>query len=546
VQRRGGRLLLRQWQAVAKVKNGGEEMNKRFSLLVMIVLAVSLLLSACGAKEPAAEEPAATASKMGGVLRNAFNPPTNMDPAFYSTISDEHIGRQVFDYLVFLDEKNEPDINRSLAEKWTPDATGVVWTFNLRQGIKFHDGKALTSRDIKFTFDRLRDPAVGAATVDMFSNITDIATPDDFTVVFTLKNPNPDFLKDLTDYHCVIVDADNTDLKTNFNGTGPFMVKSYLPEDRITFERNPNYWMKDAEGQQLPYLDGMEFIFLSDPSAQVEALRGGQVDYLIYLPAESVPTLKENKDLVVYSAPSNATFLLHMRSDRKPANDVRVRQALKLATDRSAILDGAIGGLGVTGRDTPFGPGFGEFYLDVPEPTRDVAKAKQLLAEAGYPDGLTITLVAQDMSPVPAMATIWKEQMAEAGVTVDIQLVPSDVYYGADNLWLTADFSITDWGARAYPQPYLDLAYTSTAQWNESHWSDPEIDQLSAEAAKEMDPAKRVQLYHQIQQIFIDRGPIIVPFFNDNMWAASAKLQGLVPTSGQGTAMDLRSVYFVK
>ena len=469
-----------------------------------------------------------------------------MDPAFFSSISDEHIGRQYGDFLVFLDETNQPDKTRSLAENWAVDTTGKIWTFTLRQGVKFHDGKAFTSRDVKFTFDRLRDPKVGAATVGMYSNIVSIATPDDLTAVFTLKNPNPDFLKDFGDYHAIIEDADNKDFTKNFNGTGPFMVKSYIPEDRITFVKNPNYWMKDADGSQLPYLDGMEFIFLSDPSAQVEALRGGQVDYLIYLPTEAVPTLKENKDVVLYNAPSTATYVIHMRSDRKPASDVRVRQALKLATDRKAILDGAFGGLGVTGRDTPFGPGFGEFYLDAPEPVRDVAKAKQLLAEAGYPNGLKITLVVQDMSPVPAMATIWREQLAEAGVTVDIQLVPSDVYYGADNMWLTVDFAITDWGARAYPQPLLDLGYTSTAQWNESHWKDPEIDKLAAEAAKEMDPAKRVQLYQQIQQIFIDRGPIIVPFFTDNLWAASAKLQGLKPTSGQATALDLRTVYFVK
>ena len=149
----------------------------------------------------------------------------------------------------------------------------------------------------------------------------------------------------------------------------------------------------------------------------------------------------------------------------------------------------------------------------LPEPTRDVAKAKQLLADAGYADGLKVTLTAQQISPVPAIATILKEQLAEAGINVDIQLVPSDVYYGADNLWLEADFAITDWGSRAYPQPYLDLAYVCNAKWNESHWCDKELDDLSKQAAVEMDRAKRAELYQKIQQIFIDRGPIIVPFF---------------------------------
>jgi len=420
----------------------------------------------------------------------------------------------------------------------------LTWTFTIRQGVKFHSGKDLTSADVKFTIDRLRNPDVGAATVELYSNIADIAAPDASTIVMTLTKPNPDFLLDLGDYHALIVNSETTDFNTDHDGTGPFMVESYLPEDRIVFTRNPNYWMKDADGNPLPYLNGMEFIFMAEPSAQVEALRGGQVDYLLYLPTEFVSTLREDPNIQVLEAPSNTTFVLRMRSDRDPADDVKVRQALKLGTDRNAILQGAFEGLGVTGSDTPIGPGYGAFYLDAPEPMRDVEQAKQLLAEAGYADGLDITLTAQQISPVPAFATIWKEQMAEIGVNVEIQLVPSDVYYGADNLWLEADFAITDWGSRPYPQPYLDLAYICNAKWNESHWCDEELDELAEQAASEMDAATRIQLYHDIQEIFMERGPVIIPFFANNLWGASARLKGLVPTSALGTALDLRGVYF--
>ena len=169
-----------------------------------------------------------------------------------------------------------------------------------------------------------------------------------------------------------------------------------------------------------------------------------------------------------------------------------------------------------------------------------------MLAEAGYPDGLTIEIACQDRTPIPAICAIWKEQLAEAGVTVEIQLVPTDVYYGADNIWLEADFGITDWGSRPYPQPYLDLAYVCGAEWNEGHWCDEEMDELSAQAAKEMDPAKRVELYHQIQRIFQEHGPIILTFFLNNLWGASAKLGGITPTLGLGASLDLRYVYFMK
>jgi peptide/nickel transport system substrate-binding protein len=515
-------------------------MRRTCALLAASMLSV-FTLWAGGGRESA---PAASQGRYGGILRKAYFAPTNLDPAFFSSITDDEIGRFWGDFLVYVDEGLRPDPSRSLAEKWSVSADGLAWTFTIRKGVKFHNGQELTSGDVKFTFDRLRDKAVGAATVPLYAGITDITTPDANTVVFKLSKPDPDLVTNLGDYHAVILWKGIKDFATEHIGTGAFLIDSYLPEDRMSLKRNPNYWRKDAQGNRLPYLDGIQYIFLAEASAQVEALRGGQVDYLLYLPSEYVKPLEADPNVVVYQKPSNTHYVVHMRSDRKPFSDVRVRQAFRAAIDRRAILEGAFQGLGVTGRDTPIGPAFADFYLDVPEIKQDLVKARRLLAEAGYASGLEVTLTTQQSSPVPAMATILKEQLAAVGVTVNIQLVPSDVYYGADNLWLEADFAITDWGSRASPQPYLDLAYTSGAQWNESHWSDPELDALAKKASVESDRTKRAELYKQIQRIFIDRGPILVPFFANSLWGASAKLKGVVPTSYLGTAVDLAQVYF--
>ncbi|MBN1139026.1 MAG: ABC transporter substrate-binding protein [Anaerolineae bacterium] len=538
---------------------------KKLSVLLTILMVMSLVLAACGSEEPeSAEEaettaeegaePAATeepeeaaepavSDKYGGVLRHAYYAPGFLDPAFLSSVADDELGKQWHDFLVFIGEDNQPDVTRGVAESWEVSDDGLAWTFKLRQGVLFHDGKEMTSRDVKFTFDRLRDPEVGAATVVLYENIADIEASDDYTVVFHLTNPNPDFLKDLGDYHALIMDADATDFATDWNGTGPFMIESYVPEERVVFTRNPNYWLKDDEGNQLPYLDGMEFIFLSDPAAQVDALRGGQVDYVLYLPTEYVQVLRDDPNTEVLSARSNTTWLIRMRSDEPPFDDNLVRRAVRMATDRAAILEGTISGLGVTGRDTPFGPVFGDFYLDIPELERDVEGAKALLAEAGYPDGFEIDMSVQETSPAPAIATIWKEQLAEIGVTLNLQIIPANVYYG-EELWSTVQLGITDWGSRPYPQPYLALAYTCNAPWNESHWCDAEVDEIAAMTAKEMDPAKRAEGYRRIQEIFVERGPLVVPFFVDNLWGINAKLKGLTPTSALGTAMDLRYAYF--
>jgi peptide/nickel transport system substrate-binding protein len=261
----------------------------------------------------------------------------------------------------------------------------------------------------------------------------------------------------------------------------------------------------------------------------------------MFLPAEAVPALEADPNIDVYRKASNFSYVLRMRSDEgRPAHDNRVRQALKAGTDRKAMLEGAVGGLGVVGRDTPIGPAFGEFFLNVPEFEVDIERAKELLAEAGFADGLDITIHTQQDSPVPAMATIWREQMAEIGVNVDIQLVPTEIYYS--DLWMDVDFGFTDWGPRPYPQPYLDLAYITGAPWNESHWSNPRLDELAAQAASEMDHAARVQLYHQIQEIFIEEGPIILPFFLDNLYATRSNVGGVVPNFGM--SLDLRYFYF--
>jgi peptide/nickel transport system substrate-binding protein len=516
--------------------------KKTSLLLVFLLCAVGLIWAGGGSGEAPAQPE--KEGKYGGTMTRAYFAPGTLDPAFASDITAGEICGIWGDYLAYVDEDLSVDPSRSLAEKWDVSADGLTWTFSLRKGVMFHNGEEMTSKDVKFTFDRLRDPDVGAAPSSLYANIADIATPDTYTLVMTLKQQNPDFLFQLGEYQSIICWSGIKDFNTEHIFTGKFMYESYLPEDRITFKRNPNYWRKDAEGNQLPYLDGIEYLFLSEPSAQVEALRGGQVDYLIYLPSEYVQAVEDDPNTEVYQKPSNFHYAIRMRSDRKPFSDVRVRQAFRAAVDRQEILEGAFEGLGVTGRDTPFGPGYGDYYLDVPEPKRDIAKAKRLLAEAGYADGLTITLTTQQSSAMPAMATIMKEQMAEAGITVDIQLVPSDVYYGADNLWLNADFAMTDWGSRAVPQSYLDLAYTCDANWNESHYCDPELDELAAAAAVELDTEKRAEIYEEVQRIFMDRGPLIVAYFTNNIFGASSKLKGIKPTSFFPTHVDYGVIYF--
>jgi peptide/nickel transport system substrate-binding protein len=483
----------------------------------------------------------AAGPKRGGIMKHALHAPGNLDPAFESSIADDEIGRQWHDFLVYLDEDNKPDKERSLATGWESNADGTVWTFEVRKGVTFHNGKDCTAKEVVFTFDRLRNKDVGSAAVALYASIKEIKALDDYHIRFTLDKSNPDLPLDLGDYHALIMDSEAKDFKTDKNGTGPWMIESYLPEDRLVFKRNPNYWLTAEDGKPLPYMDGMEYIFMNEPSAQVEALRGGQVHWINYVDPQFVSPLQADPNVKVAMKTGNFHYVIHMRCDKAPTNDNRVRQALKLATDRSAMLQTVALGLGDSGRDTPIGPSYGDYYLDVPEPKRDVAKAKALLAEAGYPNGLEIELTCMNSLSAPAIATVWKEQLKEAGVTVNIKLIPIDVYY--TDVWLQCDFGITDWGGRAYPQPYLQLAYISTATWNSSHFKDEELDKLAEAAGKEMDHATRVELYHKIQQIFMERGGIIVPFFQKSVLAYRINVKPSIVPAALAAAEDFRRVW---
>ncbi len=447
-------------------------MPRVLTLGCSLILAVALLLAGCGSNgeetTTSTEAGGATTTagptgiQTGGILSVATEPAVNRDPAFASARADILINQQVYDWLVEVGVDNQ--LLPGLASEWQ-SADGKVWTFTLRSDVKFSNGAAFTADDVVYTFDRLRDPDVGSPGVGLYSNVEAVTAVDATHVQFTLTDPNPEFPSDVADYHAAILSKAVTDPATEWIGTGPFTIESYSAEDRAILKKNPGYWMKDAQGAQLPYLDELQFIFSPDLAGQVEALRGDQVQFVAGLTSELVDSIKADAKLKVITGPASAFhYVLHMRSDEgRPTADARVRKALQLGTDHQGLIDQVRPGLAVVGNGTPVGPAYGDYYLNQ-APVYDPEQAKTLLAEAGYADGLTITLYAQQALEIPAIATVWKEQMKAIGVTVDIQTVPPDVYYGeGDSSWLVVDFGITEWGARATPNAYFNAAYVSDA-----------------------------------------------------------------------------------
>lgn len=471
-----------------------------------------------------------------GTLRVAMQPIVNIDPIAISSDSEVLVANHVYDYLVDIDHLSNP-IPR-LATEWSVSDDGLIYTLSLAEGVTWHDGSSFSAEDVVWTFDRLRTTE-GTPTFDLYANVASVEATSDLEVTFTLTNPNPFFLYDLSDNHALILKAGTTDADTNFNGTGPFRVVNYSPEDRIEMVANEDYFVPGD-----PNLAGLQIIFFNDDSAAIEALRGGQIDLALRMSTSLFQSLQDEPGILTYDIPTNGFDLIRLRSDRAPGNDPRVIQALKLATDREALFNIVQQGYGAIGNDSPIGPLYDAYHDEsaIP-PGRDVEAAKALLAEAGYGEGLSMTLHTPDTGGRPDLAAVLKEQWAEAGIDVEISVEPESVYYG-ENGWLEVDLGITGWGSRPYPQFYLDVMLVTDAIWNESHFSDAEFDELAATAGSTLYEAERIQAYSDIQNLLIERGPVIIPYYFAQFGAIRDDFEGLNLKAFAGRT-DFRSVSYI-
>jgi peptide/nickel transport system substrate-binding protein len=531
--------------------------NKRLQLTwPLAILALTLLLVACGGgQEPTApiESPqdaettdveesteaetdaAAPAGEGDDLLRVAMQPMAIIDPAFISSDSEVLVANHVYDYLVDIDPQS--NIIPRLANDWAVSADGLKYVFALAEGVTWHDGDPFTAEDVVWTYNRLRDPEVGSATADLYTNVVDVEATGDLEVTFTLAEPNPFFLFDLSDNHALII-KNGTEDATDFNGTGPFKVTNYSPEDRIEMEANEDYFI---EGQ--PQLSALQVIFFNDETAAIDALRGGQIDLALRMSTSLYQSLQNEPGINTMEIPTNGFDLIRLRTDQEPGNNPLVLQALKYATDRDAILQLVQQGYGAIGNDSPIGPLYEAFHApNIQPPARDIEEAKALLAEAGYPDGLGLVLYTPDTGGRPDLAAVVQSQWSEAGVEIEINVVPESVYYSdAENNWLDANLGITGWGSRPYPQFYLDVMLKCDAIWNESHFCDEEVDALITTAGTTLDEAERIEAYREIQEILAERGPVIIPYYFAQFGAISDQFEGFQLKAFAGRT-DLRNI----
>jgi peptide/nickel transport system substrate-binding protein len=504
-------------------------------LLRMALLALMLLVLVVPA-----------AAQSGGVLRVGMSEAVVLDPALHTNDSETALNRAIYDYLVEV--LPDSTIGANLATGWTVSDDGLTYTFTLREGVLFHDGSPLTSADVVYTFNRLKQ--VGSPALNLLGRDYEVSAPDALTVVFTIPSVNADFLygvaarqaliiKDGEATPNMIMDGDNP--YVHFNGTGPFILTNFSPGAGATFARNPNYWGAVS-------LDGMEHIYINDAVAQVDALLSGELDFIFKVPIQQISRLEAASGVRVIQRATSQHPVIRVRTDAgRLGEDVRVRQALKFATDREQLNEILLDGRGIVGNNDPIAPVFSYFFdSSIENQTYDPARACELLAEAGI-GTLTATLYAPNAFEYPDLAAVLQQQWAETGcINVDIQIREEGYYYDVSNPdnYFDVDLGITGWGDRPSPQILLREAYIESGiatYFNETRFSDPEVEVLVQQASQTTDNEARRAIYAQISRIFLERGPIIIPYFAPLFGAVRDNVQGLEMAPFPGLT-DFRSV----
>ena len=517
----------------------------RASVVGLSATLVGQVLAACGSSSSSSSSASpSTAPKAGGTLKLTMPSPTvTVDPTTMYDTGSIAIAQQVAEYLVWVN--NDLSLRPVLAKSWSPNADATVWTFNLQPGVTFQDGKSFGADDVVFTMNILLNPKTVSAALASFQGIISqggVQKVDDSTVAFHLDQPFADFpyFVASTNYDCLILP---TTYKTgtwqsNPVGTGPFKMTKFTPKQGATFVKNPTYWQKGK-----PYLDGVSVQFIDDTQAEALALQSGSSDVMLTTPVQGSQALFTDTNLKVLTTPSTQSRFLHMRVDTAPFTNKAVRQALAYTIDRPALVTNLFDGKAQIGNDNVFCPLYPLAPKNIPQRAQDIAKAKSLLASAGYPSGLTMNLTVEEFEEVPQYATLLQAMAKQAGINLKLDQVTVTYYYGSGKVqpWLEVPMGITDWTFRGVPSQYFLPAFTSNGVWNSSHFKDPAFDAAAKGYDTTLDEAKRRQYAYTAASILTDETPSIISYWINVNRAMKKNVNGL--TSDPAEFLDLTTTY---
>lgn len=503
--------------------------------------------SPASAASIATSAPAAAATgnvKKGGVLKVGLQAdPVAFDPHSTSLTATNHIVEHIYGRLVTIDATLSP--KPDLAESWEISPDGLIYTFKLRKGVKFHNGQPLVAADVKYSYERVLDPATKSTSTAGLSSIDKIEAPDDGTVKITLKKPNAAFLVGLWSPNYAIVRKEDVDknggnLQKFANGTGPFKFVEYVPNTRVVLERFADYWDTGK-----PYLDRIEMIPIPDDTARTTAVRTGTVDFIEYAPSKDLMVLKGDKSLALAGDQNTNIRYLGFNLTKKdtPFANPKVRQAISVAIDRQAVVDAAFFGF-ATPTLSVFPPGYWA-TLDTPVPAPDVKKAKQMLTDAGFPNGFKSTIKTWSAYGFLSNAALAvQDQLKAIGITVDV-LPEDNGTFIADNNAKNYDMLVSGTSGYVDPNEIMQSNFNTGLASNNSGYSDPEFDKLTTDGVASTKQEDRKKIYAQLQQKLLADNPWVMLYIGSQYEASKTYVKGYthIPT---GTNIALKETYLDK
>lgn len=446
----------------------------------------------------------------------------NLDMHQTGTASTGRVLQNVHDSIVTVDK--DLNVIPNLAESFEQSDDGLVYTFKLRPGVKFHDGSDLTSADVKYSFDRCRNPETGAVNFEVFNNVVSIDTPDDLTVIVTLDKVNAPFLSRLAENGAGVVMPEGSGevQGTTPIGCGPFKFVRREFGNEVELERFDDYWGGPA------YLDKVIAREITEPTVRLTGLRTGELHMINDIPADRISEIEADPDLqVVAWFPLNWDFV-NFNHDYEPFKNPKVREAFDYMIDKEMLLEGALWGQGKT-TASPSYPTSASYNHDLKQRPQDIEKAKALLAEAGYgPGELSVVFKVTTNYPYHVeSAQIMLEWFRMAGVDASIeQLTWSD---WLSQCWVDKDFQITMMNFFTLWEPdflYYSLWNTEGA-FNYRKISNAKVDELTAKARVTVDPEARAAVYKEVQQVVHDETLDVVLWFRNGTIGAQPKVMGL-------------------
>ncbi len=476
----------------------------------------------------------------GGILRMGMqSDPGALDTQLQSLTAAWHVVEHIYSRLT----KIEPDMSVApeLAESWDISEDGLTYTFNLHQGVMFHNGREVQAADVVYSLERLVNPETASPSAADLASVESFEAADEYTAILNLSAPDASLLSNLAGASCIIfppeVIEEHGDLTQVAVGSGPFRFIDYVPNTQVTLERFEDYFEAP-----LPYLEGVELLIAATDTSRTAALVQGTVDFIEYVPSQDIELLEADESIKLAGDAISQIRMIGINLTREPFTDVRVRQAIAIAVDRGPIIDASLFGFG-TATDVVLAQGHWA-ALERPEPPGpDIEGAMALLAEAGFPDGFDTTITGwAEYGFLANSAIVVQEQLKQIGIEAEMNLLDTGTM--GQTVYVDNDFDLAVTGTSGWVDPgsvFLDNFRTGE-NGNFVGYSNAEVDELIAQGAAATDLEERAASYRRIQEILLEELPWVNLYIGQQFEAMKTFVMGFehIPT---GSNLKVREVW---